>query len=56
MSRDDHERRQMLQWLVALPMAALVKPTLAQAQGQERWYAEFVTRVAKVERARRFEK
>src|SRR5262245_46048489 len=29
---------------------------LAQAKGMERWYAEFVTRVAKVERARRFQK
>lgn len=28
---------------------------LAQSQGRERWYSEFVTRVAKVERARRFE-
>ena len=28
----------------------------AQSQGLERWYAEFVTRVAKVERARAFVK
>jgi heme-degrading monooxygenase HmoA len=29
---------------------------IAQTQGLERWYSEFVTRVAKVERARRFTK
>ena len=29
---------------------------VAQANGQEKWYAEFFTRVAKVERARRFAK
>lgn len=28
---------------------------IAQSQGREKWYSEFVTRVAKVERARRFE-
>ena len=29
---------------------------LAQAQGLEKWYTDFFTRVAKVERARRFTK
>ena len=29
---------------------------VAQSRGVERWYSEFVTRVAKVERARRFTK
>ena len=29
---------------------------VAQARGMERWYSEFITRVAKVERARRFTK
>jgi heme-degrading monooxygenase HmoA len=29
---------------------------VAQAKGREQWYSEFVTRVARVERARRFAK
>ncbi|HYI13654.1 MAG TPA: antibiotic biosynthesis monooxygenase [Thermoanaerobaculia bacterium] len=29
---------------------------IAQSQGKEKWYSEFVTRVAKVERARTFGK
>ena len=29
---------------------------VAQSQGREKWYEKFVTRVAKVERARRFER
>jgi heme-degrading monooxygenase HmoA len=29
---------------------------IAQSRGMEQWYSEFVTRVAKVERARRFQK
>jgi heme-degrading monooxygenase HmoA len=29
---------------------------IAQTHGREKWYAEFVTRVAKVERARTFER